>query len=349
MSSIIKPLTSARFFAALFVVIFHYDKKLMLFPIGLASFGYEAVAFFFILSGFILTYTHAKANRLNVSPTEFLRLRLFRIMPAYVLALCIALPFVLTSVLKQGFSLQLLLVPPMLQSWWPPAALLWNGPAWSLSNEVFFYTIYPMVWVVCIQVGISAFGAMAAGLVALICAARFLVSPDTEFWHSFYAYFPLLNLPQFVLGIALARLWFRFGQLPRAWSVLCLSAVALSGIIYLKPTSPWLANDVILCAIFGAIIYSLASLQPDERISSFLSAKPLLILGEASYAIYILHVPIWVWWDRIVRVSLGLNLPAKVDFTAYFCTMILVSLAASLFFERPLRIKLKRPQEAHAN
>jgi peptidoglycan/LPS O-acetylase OafA/YrhL len=80
----ILPLTSFRFIAALMVVIFHYDRKLELFPAGLASFGYEAVTFFFILSGFILTYTHGRDDGLNVSIQQFARSRLVRIVPAYV-------------------------------------------------------------------------------------------------------------------------------------------------------------------------------------------------------------------------------------------------------------------------
>jgi peptidoglycan/LPS O-acetylase OafA/YrhL len=50
------PLTSLRFFAASGVVIFHYNLTSPIFPSGLAGFGYEAVTFFFVLSGFILAY-----------------------------------------------------------------------------------------------------------------------------------------------------------------------------------------------------------------------------------------------------------------------------------------------------
>ena len=51
-------LTSLRFFAAIFVVIFHYNLPHPIFPRWLSDFGYEPVTFFFILSGFILTYAN---------------------------------------------------------------------------------------------------------------------------------------------------------------------------------------------------------------------------------------------------------------------------------------------------
>lgn len=58
----IPALTSLRFFAAALVVIFHYPGKQDVFPQLFWRFGYEAVTFFFVLSGFILTYARAPAG-----------------------------------------------------------------------------------------------------------------------------------------------------------------------------------------------------------------------------------------------------------------------------------------------
>src|SRR3954464_4192149 len=96
-------LTSLRFFAASAVVAFHAVTGSLgeAVPVegvarNLALRGNTAVTFFFILSGFILTYAHAgrrEVDRLDIRPTTFWRLRVARIVPAYYLGLFIAVPF----------------------------------------------------------------------------------------------------------------------------------------------------------------------------------------------------------------------------------------------------------------
>jgi peptidoglycan/LPS O-acetylase OafA/YrhL len=336
MRQIICPLTSFRFFAALLVVIFHYDKKLLLFPAGLADFGYEAVTFFFILSGFVLTYTHGRDDGLNVSVPVFARSRLVRIVPAYVLALIVALPFFVAGALKVGLDPGAALVPLMLQSWWPPAALLWNSPAWSLSNEIFFYALYPLIWAALRSVSPSASLVGAGGLVLAVSAFRAAIPHDTEAWHHFSAYFPLLNLPQFLLGIAIAKV-FLSGERRMAVGLLYASIAAVTAIIAFKTFAPWLTDGTVLCVVFGAMVYGLAGLKS----SSILSARPLVVLGEASYAIYILHVPIWLWWDRVTRVVLGLQWSAAIDFALYLAAVLALSVVAMMAIERPVRLWLK--------
>jgi peptidoglycan/LPS O-acetylase OafA/YrhL len=336
----IAPLTSARFFAALLVVFFHYDKKLQLFPTGLADFGYEAVTFFFILSGFVLSYTHGRDDGLNVSVNQFARSRLLRILPAYVLALIVAFPFFLAGAIKTGnVDLAAALVPPMLQSWWPPAALLWNSPAWSLSNEIFFYALYPLIWTAWRGISPRASLIAAASLVLAVSAFRAAIPHDTEGWRHFSAYFPVLNLPQFLLGIALAKL-FLITQRQNTTRLFYASVAAMVAIIALKTEQHWLADGAILCAVFGAMVYGLAGLKGLPL--AILSIRPLAFLGDASYAIYILHVPAWLWWDRAARVSLGLQWPAALDFSCYLGSVLALSIGAMLLVERPVRAWLRQ-------
>jgi peptidoglycan/LPS O-acetylase OafA/YrhL len=335
--TIILPLTSFRFLAALAVVIFHYDRKLAIFPAGLADFGYEAVTFFFILSGFVLTYTHGRDEGLNVSARQFARSRLLRIVPAYVLALIVAFPFLVAAAVKAGsVNLGALLVPPMLQAWWPPAALLWNSPAWSLSNELFFYALYPLIWSALRGISPSASLVIAGGLVLAVSVFRAMIPHNTETWHHFSAYFPLLNLPQFLLGVALAKV-FLSGERRMATCLFYASVVAVTVIVAFKTEQRWLTDGTVLCVVFGAMVYGLAGLGA----SSILSARPLVLLGDASYAIYILHVPIWLWWDRLTRITLRIEWPAPLDFTLYLAAVLALSIAAMMVIERPARAWLK--------
>jgi peptidoglycan/LPS O-acetylase OafA/YrhL len=340
----IKPLTSFRFLAALVVVIFHYDRSHSLFPLTVADFGYEAVTFFFVLSGFILTYTHGLDEGLNVSRGEFAALRLTRVLPAYILALIVAFPFFLAGNLRIGlqssFWLGVFTVPSMLQSWWPPAALLWNPPAWSLSNELFFYAIFPALWNLSrrlppLILTIAAYTAVVAGSLV-----RSIIPENTIGWENFSAYFPLLNLPQFFLGVTLGRLFLRKGISPTSNAIFLVSILLVISVAALKGDFRWLASNASLCLVFGLLIYSLAGLE--QQLRHLLSSRYLVILGEASYAIYILHLPIWLWWDRIVRVWANLQLPLIVDFLSYLVLVILSSLLVMAFVEKPARARVSK-------
>jgi peptidoglycan/LPS O-acetylase OafA/YrhL len=97
----VPALTSLRFFAALLVVIFHYNiGKQPNFLSGVSTFGYEAVTFFFVLSGFILTYAHLEPREqlwLNISAAAFMSRRVARIAPAYIVGLALAVPFFISD------------------------------------------------------------------------------------------------------------------------------------------------------------------------------------------------------------------------------------------------------------
>jgi len=332
----IRPLTSVRFFAALLVVFFHYSNKHLVLPEVLTSFGYEAVTFFFVLSGFILTYTHGLARGINISAREFALSRFARIAPAYFLALLISAPFILKTV-----DWRVSLVPLMLQSWWPSAALLWNSPAWSLSNEVFFYALYPAVWRIwwCRLTQFTSLS-LAVALVLTTSLLRMLFPDDSSNWHDFSAYFPLLNLPQFVLGAALGKLFLQRGPSRQSDIIFCTSIGLLGFIISYKSEIQWLGDNILLCLVFGAIIYGLAGLGPLLR--SILSAPPLVSLGDASYAIYILHAPIWLWWDRIFRVLLNLNIKPEFDFAAYLTFLFAACVVVNRLFEKKVSRQIKR-------
>lgn len=149
------PLTSLRFFAAIWVVFFHLSgprgliltDPATLRPLyNLVRTGYVAVGIFFVLSGFVLAYTY----RGEFSARQFWTARIARIYPVYFLGLVLILPVVVASVLRHmttwlwagGSGLACVL---LLQSWCPRTALAWNHPGWSLSVEAFFYLLFPLI------------------------------------------------------------------------------------------------------------------------------------------------------------------------------------------------------------
>jgi peptidoglycan/LPS O-acetylase OafA/YrhL len=352
----IPPLTSLRFFAALVVVVFHYDpERFASLPGFFQSWletGYEAVTFFFILSGFVLAYIHDDLSWNGRSLRRFFVARFSRLFPAYYFALLVALYFYIGDQVEDGQPagralLHGVLVATSLQAWWPPAALAWNPPAWSLSVEWFLYATFPLLLIVARRTPPGLLVARAFALVVAVAAFRVLVMgplvEEDESWHNFAQFFPLFHLPQFLLGIALARLH-RAGQRPSPAVAAWMFAAAVIGLMVVFATREeapeWLRSDAVLAAFFGLLLMGAA--QEGHLAHRALSWRPLVFLGNASFAIYLLHAPLELWWEWIKEAAFGEPLRDLVEFPLYFALVLAVSIACYLFVERPLRRRLRR-------
>ena len=325
-------LTTLRFFAALHVVLFHMRVVRILdggpwWYQNFAGIGYVGVNFFFVLSGFILVYTYA-GPPLNTQ--RFWQARFARIYPAYVLSLIVSAPFFFFAVRhldlpffawsKQHLSVACILTVGLLQAWVPQAALTWNSVCWSLSVEAFFYGVFPLLLRWCKKLSDQRLVLWSIGcwLVSLSFSLAYVIShPDglqkinspetTLFWKNVLSFNPLARLPEFVIGMLACRLFLAGRRNRRFATTLVLSGLA--GVAIVTMLADKIPNPVIstglLSPAFAAIIYGLA-LRP--RWSSFLESPMLVLLGDASYSLYLLHsivitwafdtVPFLPWWAR---------------------------------------------------
>ena len=350
-------LTTLRFFAAAEVVAFHIAIATpgwtgpRTFLEGLISGGYAAVTFFFVLSGFILTYVHSgpgERDGCDVPAATFWRMRFARIAPAYYLALLIALPALVSLVLRmpnESLGLDLLLEFLLLQAWYPSAKLVWNLPAWSVSVECLFYALFPVLAPAMARLSRPMALVVAYGLViaATACRAEFLAWPGTLAGRpdlQFQAYFPLLLLPQFIFGMVLGRL-FAFGPSRPATvhaAMLGIGTAALVIAFGFGDTLPWwVRSDMVLVVMFGLVIFGGAGAT---SIVPMLARPTPVLLGEASYAIYILHVPLIFWWAGLR----SLGLPAWLSVSVYVAMVLVVSLFVYRRVEVPLRRLIAGPK-----
>lgn len=315
----------------------------------LAAGGFAAVAFFFVLSGFILSYAHAGPSEhdgCDVKASLFWRLRFARIAPAYYLGLLLS-PFVvyhLDVMAVTGWSRFIgpALVILFLQAWWPRFALLWNFPAWSLSVECLFYVLFPYLARALTRVPRILLFAITYTLIvaATVYRSRFLSSPSFVLPEElpslrFQAYFPLLHLPLFVFGMALGRL-FLFGptvstrtHAAMQWAGICILLLLFAG-TRLFPW--WMRSDAVLVLVFALIIFGGAGAG-----AARLLARPgFVLLGEASYAMYILHIPLRFWWD-VGQDMMGFRFQPWLSFLLYFVFVVVVSVVVYRHVEMPLR------------
>lgn len=361
-------LTSLRFFAALHVFVFHMYAMKIANTAGwtrqVSSIGYVGVSFFFVLSGFILVYTYAGRE---VPASEFWRARFARIYPAYLFSLLFTAPFFfyVTLMIKPApipflvwpqnhLITSSLLVPLLIQSWVPGAALAWNSPAWSLSDEAFFYLLFPalLVWLAgrkssrWIQIALLSWIASLAFTLIYVGfrpdGASFVDDNSFFTWLSVLKFNPLVRFPEFLLGACCGFIFLR-GRVNRKWA----TPMIVGGLIYfacivaIAPRIPYpILHDAALAPAFVAIIYGLA-LRPSW--SRVLEVTPLVLLGEASYSFYLLHANLLGWifqptgepmHPSLGRMLLGIAVP------------IALSIAVFKLIEQPARRKLRGKEKA---
>lgn len=358
-------LTSLRFIAALLVVFFHFQAVGV--TVGpewfrsLSSIGYVGVSFFFVLSGFILVYTYGGRAP---GPAAFWRARFARIYPAYAFSLLATAPVFFYVALKLDTPVfawasahlkpASVLVAVLLQAWVPPAALSWNPVAWSLSVEAFFYLAFPLL--------LASFSRRSRWQLFIIAAACSITSlalsstyvwlkPDgirnadadvvNAFWLDALKFFPVARLPEFLLGMACGFLFLRsrHSSKPAPWLVLAgLAGFAL--VVRFRPAIPYpILHTALLAPAFAAIVYGLA-LRP--RWAAFLESKMLVLLGDASYSLYLLHsMAAGIFFHDMKG---GLRHGSFSGAVVFLAAMLAISILVYRFIEEPARKKL-RPKE----
>ena len=195
-------LTSLRAFAALAVFLSHLDiRGGTVGPAGpLVAFGYLGVGFFFVLSGFVLTWSYTPGTGVRA----FYLRRFARIWPSHAVMLLLSLLVPVTVV--DASARQLLPTAALVQTWAP--GLLdpyWlNGVSWSLSCEVAFYLALPLLLAVLPQRGTLARWGLAVGWWAGAGVVTTAVVLQTSGWADAAYTFPPLRFGEFLLGVAAA-------------------------------------------------------------------------------------------------------------------------------------------------
>ncbi|HWU11079.1 MAG TPA: acyltransferase, partial [Streptomyces sp.] len=268
--------------------------------IGGGRMGYLAVSFFFVLSGFILTWTAGPRD----TARGFWRRRLMRIGPSHLVIAGI----VLVMFLAAGERIRI--VPAvanlfLVQNWVPDPDLIFyqlNGPTWTLSVELLCYALFPVLLPLIRRIDPGRLwlwlGALAVTAVLIPLISYPLLSgypPSTVFtdgsWPQQWLlyFFPPVRSLDFVIGMFLARI-IATGRWPR---IRVLPAFALNLAVYLLlyhlPTPFGFAAlyPLPMALLIGAV----ASSDLAGR-TSVMSSRPVVWLGELSFSFYVLHVTV---------------------------------------------------------
>lgn len=381
----LQALTSLRFFAAFAVVVLHYRDLLGPMPPWLRQVivsGQFGVTFFFVLSGFILAYRYREWFSHGVTETRFwwfLRFRLARLYPVYLLGLLLDTPWHLLERAAVGqlgenahvYWASWLLNAVGLQAWVPsvPFAMFWNTPAWSVAAEFFFYATFPWLCAALCRWGRRAtwfawavpvavlLGSLLYGVVLYAMNYAWRVEAGTQYL--VMTYNPVLRYSEFLAG-CLAGLGFlaardagatRGGVLGlqtmggrHALLAVCLLMMAGRVVVmdYSGPSAALWLLDVstkytFFILPFVGVILAVAS--GPTWLSPLLEHPKLVLLGEASYSLYIIH------WSVVTVLSM--RLLGELGTPPVHALALLATVGASVLCYRFVEVPWRRRWRGH--
>jgi peptidoglycan/LPS O-acetylase OafA/YrhL len=319
------------------VVLFHLDAA---HAVPFIRNGYLGVDIFFILSGFILSHVYTpRATRFSLTQyRQFLCVRLSRIYPLhlftllFILLLTIVIPgFVdrYSPMQEQRFGVSAFVASLLLvQNWahWLPTT--WNTPAWSLSAEWFAYLIFQPLLLLFkrVQSPSIALSLGAASLIALIVTLllKGVHNPGVTGTPGM-----LRMLCEFTTGCLLYRAYVNIVEVPLA----LLTGGAL-GILAVSLT----VDNIVFASLFGLALVVFLGTQRHGPVSYILTTRPIMILGEISFSLYMIH---WIffqisnWMLDHIEISSSIRPLWNIGLVT---GILLVSFASYYGIERPARL-----------
>ncbi len=342
-----------RAVAALAVVLHHTQFQLSLIygTPHFALVGRAGVDLFFLISGFVMVYTTRDTQR---TTTQFWMDRAVRIVPLYwlgttlVIALFLAgLPALDVQELRLGDIVKSYLFIPYLASYGEGRPILDVG--WTLNYEIYFYALFGLTFLVRSQA--RALMMLAALFVAIWLFVK--LNPQLPF---VIAHYGSALVFEFLLGGAIA-LWHHHWisgkpmRRPALGAVLVLVGLVAVFLAGWKFAAIVNQNPELRVAVFGgpAILVLVGALLL-EQAGYTVKSRFVLLLGAASYAIYLAHpMVLQMAVPAFNAIAPGTSLVHKAGAVAFAFTLaVAAGLAVHLWVERPmtagLRAMLKRKQ-----
>ena len=351
----IKPLTTLRFLAAFAVVVSHASGSFTCWHgLDRCYLVGQAVTFFFVLSGFILTYNYFHLKDIKGAASFYLA-RLARIWPAHVCSLLLLILLIPEVFKIRSGDLPLFLGNLfLLQAWIPSWQVFfsYNASAWSISTEMFFYICFPfLLWGMnkrwYFPLSVSAFA-----LVLLVCLANAMHLPEFDSVHlsnqGLLYINPLSSIFDFCAGMTAALFWretlskIKITRLAATFLELgmlagvCLLNINSAALAYVASSclgtsgAYWIQNSGLSIAGFALLILIFA--MNKGWISRLFSHPALVLLGELSFGIYMLH--------SVLITFLGVNFPQENSTGACLVFLVALCVSAHLMFElveKPMR------------
>lgn len=313
-------------------MIHHYGWNVYPFNLAPVFFrnGNLAVSYFFVLSGFVLYNAHVNKS---LDYGAYLRKRAARILPLYYVGLLLTVGVLcLIPPLPLNMRQQVVYGALLIQSYIPSYPLSLNLPAWSISVELFFYLLFPLLLFL-EQRKRNLF--LLIWFMAFIAAQYFHLKyyeqrhelsddiVDTIFFN------PVIHVSQFMTGMIGGYLYARIAD-KKEWPryIPVLMSIIIGVIIVFKPGS-MSYHTGLLAPLFLLLIIALAKSK-----TPILDLPFFVFLGEISYGVYILQYPVYRGLEILNGRYYTLN--PIMFFYSSFLVLMLTTIGMHYFVDRPL-------------
>lgn len=291
----IHTLTSFRFIASFLIVLLHMNMY--------HTYGGLSVTFFFVLSGFILTYNYKEQFK-QIRKKELVSFyvsRFSRIYPVHILTfilivlfpIAVNYPLTLSSALTNLF---------LLQTYFPTKEVFFfNGVSWSISVEMFFYALFPFIISLLLKLKLKLVLALGVLFYLIVIGVTIAINPPIPTfsvgWWIYYA-FPPMQFLSFFVGILFGLVFLKLNNKTHRhfWLFTFLECMSVGlfmfmhSIVVFLPFGPAFQMSLYHLPFIGLIVFVFAF--QGGLVSKMLSFKPLVHLGEISYSTYMIHTVI---------------------------------------------------------
>lgn len=312
----IPTLQSFRFIFVMMIFMSHFAYQ------GVNAFdagGDCGVAFFFILSGFVLSLGYGpRINDGSFCYRRFLSRRLKKLYPLHLLCLLFFL-----GASHAAIDLRVVLNALLLQCWVPDSDYYFacNSVSWFLSCILFCYAVFPWAY--------RHTSTSMLAVMLLLCGVVYVLLPYRLVNAVLYVH-PLLRFVDFFLGIMLCRL---YQSMPRRaipnWTEVLLVLLLVATLAVYPYTDAKLRTAPLYWLVLLPLIWVFA--KGDGPVSRLLSWKPLQWLGSLSMPIFLTHQMIIGILQRRLP-----DMPVAVMLTICILAVILVSWCIDRFFLRQI-------------
>jgi peptidoglycan/LPS O-acetylase OafA/YrhL len=343
----IDSLTGLRFLAAGAIFLWHirgyFIPKDAFSPFYLAG----AVPLFFVLSGFVLAVGGLRAG----SWADFFVARLARIWPAHMAAIALLLAvfwpwsksYFATSESIGNLVLNVLLI----HDWVPFVAVYggYNGVSWSISAELFFYAVFPFIFMRARTAPWHTLAVTALLVPAWIVLISALFPSVDAGWLSQMN--PLTGSFAFVVGVA-AGSWYADNKERGSASIASWTALEIAAVGLTLAANAWLfglrfpelpralvgfVNTIAAAPAYAVLIVVLALSK--GLLARMLSNRVIVYLGEVSFSFYLVHQIIIRWYADHTALFGDVSVTGRLAFIT--AASLGVSMAIYHLVEMPMR------------
>ncbi|HZG24356.1 MAG TPA: acyltransferase [Chitinophagaceae bacterium] len=342
-----------RGIAAIMVVLYHCNNAtrdyFKMLPVkGVFSLGLFGVDFFFVLSGFIITYVHLQDIRKQKNLDVFLKKRFIRIYPIYWVFAIITFLFLVLYLNGKPDLFDHQLQLNSFGDWmyiiksfalFPQPFISLVDVSWTLTFEVLFYAMFAIA----IIAGWKISRLIYFGWIILILLNMSGIFNTENFYFNF-VFNPLIL--EFLMGCLLAyNFRNEIVKLTLPLFLVLAGLLLIASLIYLKGFGHQLGREgfgfvVIVSAAFLAL-WGSATLDKTNRFKAA-RLKPMLVVGDASYSIYLTHtLMIRILYEAGFKAFQSFNIAATtLSVNLLFLLIALIAVITGVIFhyvvEKPL-------------